>query len=372
MVTALLILLLSALPAQAGDGPRRQRAAEAPPFLTKAWLFESADLTDLRVAADAGIAVVPLADGKLVALDPLTGNVLWTAEPGGSVSAPPLLTPEAVYVATSRADGSGVLRALDRSTGVTLWVRELARPVISEIFLHEKRLYLGSADNSVYSLRADNGATVWAFATRGPVRGQAVLRGNDLLIGSDDGALYALNRDTGAEVWRFQTAGPVVGRPAFSGRMLFVTSGDGQAYAIDGAAHRVFWKQRTGAAIEAGAVVVSRGVLVSSFDNFVYLFDGETGDRVWKRRMRRRLVSEPVVTGETAVVAPLRDNQLSVVSLKDGKRVGAFALENGDELVAPPTFVAGGLVLMPTPSGLLAARPASTAQTVKESKPSGS
>lgn len=360
MAIVLLMILVLVVPATGDDGGRKKRAPEPAAVLARAWLFETADLTDVPAAADASIAVVPLADGKIVALEPATGNLLWTAEPGGAVSAPPLVTPEAVYVATSRTDEkeTGVLRALDRATGLTLWARDLARPIVSRLVFSDGRIYCGSADQSVYALRADTGAPVWAFATRGAVRGHALVRGAELFVGSDDGSLYVLKLDSGAEIWRFQTSGSVVGRPSVGPRAMFVTSGDGCAYAVDLTTRRLLWKQRTGAAIEAGPVLVDDGVLVSSFDNFVYLLDVETGDRLWKRRMGRRLVSEPILDQGRAIVAPLRDSQLSVVALANGKKVGAFALDAGDELVAPPTFVPGGMLLVPTDAGLLAARPA--------------
>jgi outer membrane protein assembly factor BamB len=97
------------------------------------------------------------------------------------------------------------------------------------------------------------------------------------------------------------------------------------------------------------------GVLVASFDNFVYMLDARTGDRTWKRRLRGRLVSDPILEGEHAIVAPLRDDRLTVLALKNGNKIAAFALDPGDELVAPPTL-AGSLLLLPTDTGLLAAR----------------
>lgn len=352
--------LLLALTVQAGAAPAKQTPGATQPF-ARVWRYETPAISNFRAAADGAIVVVPLVDGRLVALDPDDGNLQWSADFGGQVSAPPLVTATAVYVATARqgTETSGVLRAIDRATGLALWVRELGKPIVSELAIYEGRIYCGSADGSVYAFRADSGATVWAFATRGPVRGQLAFVGTEVLIGSDDGALYGLDREDGTEVWRYQTGGPVVGRPALAGRRLVLTSGDGSAYAIDVTTHHLLWRSRTGAGIEAGPVVVEDdGVLVVSYDNFVYLLDSKTGDRVWKRRMRGRLVSNPLPDGVgRAFVAPLRDDRLTVIALKDGNKLAAFALDPGDELIAPPTLI-GDLLLLPTDSGLLAARAA--------------
>lgn len=356
--------VLTALSAVAPAAAQGKKKADAPQLFARAWRYESAAIANTSAGADERIVVVPLADGRFVALDPTDGNLLWSADFGGQVSAPPLVTPNAVYVATSRVgtDSEGVLRAVDRATGLALWVRETAKPVVSDMIVYEGRIYCGSGDGSVYAIRADTGAPVWAFATRGAVRGHVTLFGDELFVGSDDGALYALDRETGAENWRYQTGGPVVGRPAVSARRVVVTSGDGSAYAIDFDTRKLVWRARTGASIEAGPVVVDDGVLVASFDNFVYLLDAKTGDRVWKRRMRGRLVSDPLPDGSgRAIVAPIRDDRLTVIGLKDGNKLSAFPLDQGDELVAPPTLV-GNLLLLPTDSGLLAARAADPKQ----------
>jgi outer membrane protein assembly factor BamB len=357
MLLPVLITLLTLMP-QAGAA-RPKKTPDAPQPYARVWRYETAAMTGLRAGADEGIVVVPLADGRLVALDPNDGDLLWSADFGGQVSAPPLVTSTAVYVAIARqgSDSQGVLRAVDRATGLALWVRDLAKPVVSEMAFYENRIYCGSADGSVYAIRTDTGAPVWAFATRGSVRGHVALFGDEVLVGSDDGALYAIDREKGIEDWRYQTGGPVVGRPLVAPRRVVFTSGDGSAYAIDPVTRRLIWRSRTGAAIEAGpALVGDAGVLVASFDNFVYLLDAKSGDRVWKRRMRGRLVSDPLPDGgDRAIVAPLRDDRLTVIGLANGNKLAAFALDPGDELVGPPTLV-GNLLLLPTDTGLLAAR----------------
>ncbi|MCC6742801.1 MAG: PQQ-binding-like beta-propeller repeat protein [Acidobacteria bacterium] len=353
-----LIIALALLPQGGGARRRAAEAGASQPF-ERVWRFETNALSGLRPGGDASLVVVPMIEGKFVALAPIDGSLLWTADPGGDASAPPLVTHDSAIVATSRTGtGSlGVLRALDRGTGLSIWVREMPKPVVSEMLYANGRIYFGSSDGSVYALRADSGAVVWAFATRGAVRGQIQLSDDAVLVGSDDGALYALDWEHGTELWRVQTGGAVVGRPALTDKRMFVTSGDGVTTAYDRATRKVLWRARTGAAIEAGPVLVGHdGLLVASFDNFVYLLDARNGDRLWKRRLRGRIVSEPILGGEDrAIVAPLRDDRLTVLGVRDGNRLGAFALDPGEALVAPP-LVAGATLLLSTDSGLVAAR----------------
>lgn len=338
----------------------KKKTRTVPVSYTRIWKYETPALAGLSAGADGGIVAVPLADGRIVALNPDDGSLLWSTDLGGIMSAPPLVTTNAVYVSTSREGVplEGVLRSLDRSTGLTLWTREMPKPVSSNLVPYDGQLYFGSLDGSVYAVRADTGAAVWSFPTRGSVRGQIAFAGREVLVGSDDGALYSIDRTTGTELWRFQTTGPVAGRAVSTQRRLYLTSGDGSAYALDALTHKLVWRSRTGAAIEAGPVLVEDDrIVVASFDNFVYLLDAKTGDRLWKRRMNGRLVSEPAPDGQDRLlVAPLRDDRLTVLGLETGDKVAAFPLDQGDELVGPPTL-AVNLLLVPTDTGLIAARP---------------
>lgn len=342
-------------------GAKKRASNDVPVPFTRAWRYETPAMTGLPAATDAEIVALPLVDGRVVALDAENGNLLWSADPGGEVSAPPLVTSTAVIVATARTGGEyeGVVRALDRATGLSLWVRELPKPVVSEIAALEDRLFCGASDGSLYSIAADSGKTIWVFSAKAAIRGQIVFHGTEILVGGDDNALHAVNLKTGVEVWRYETGGPVVGRPAVDGHRVFFTSHDGFAYAYDAATQRLLWRSRTGAAIEAGPRLVDDdAILIASFDNFVYLLDLESGDRIWKRRLGGRLVSDPIANGAgRVIVAPLREDRLTVIGVKDGNKIAAFPLDQGDELVAPPTLV-DDLLLLPTDTGLLAARSA--------------
>src|SRR5437867_8593533 len=96
-----LLTMLVAVTAQGAVAPPK-KTPDVPQPYTRAWRYETPAMTTLRASADAGIVVVSLVDGRLVALDPDDGSLLWSADFGGQVSAPPLVTTTAIFVATSR------------------------------------------------------------------------------------------------------------------------------------------------------------------------------------------------------------------------------------------------------------------------------
>ena len=122
------------------------------------------------------------------------GRNVWSWRAGGSILAAPLLNRETLYV--SSADGR--LTALNRITGEVRWSTELQEELTTTPTLSGGRLYVMSSEESVTGVDAETGKSVWKFH-RDPPAG-FTLRGNarprvahgSLFAGFADGSLVAL------------------------------------------------------------------------------------------------------------------------------------------------------------------------------------
>jgi outer membrane protein assembly factor BamB len=325
----------------------------------RAWHYLSDSASSVPPSIDEARIYLPLAGGRVLCLDRETGALLWTGEPGGIISAPVAVAEYSVYISTSKFadDGSemgGSLRAIDKATGLTLWVNDYARPLASTLEQDSSRIYAGSADGSFYALEAKNGEVVWKVETQDIVRGCALVTDRAIYFGSDDGGLRAVEPEHGRVMWKYQTSGKVVGRPALDEHAVYFGSADGYVYSVDSLTGKLRWRSRTGAAVEASPVIAGDRLLVASFDNFVYALARATGDRIWKRRLENRIVSAPIVEGDASLVAPLRGDYVAVFLNADGRRVNFYQLDKDFEIVADPIFTGGTLVL-PTSKGLVVA-----------------
>src|SRR5258708_3010910 len=102
----------------------------------------------------------------------------------------------------------------------------MAQPVIAG-----GRLFLGSADGTVYSLDGRTGCPYWTYKAPAMVRTAISLESLGpnryaLYFGDVKANVYALDAETGAEIWRLQ-ADPhpfarITGAPALAGRRLYV------------------------------------------------------------------------------------------------------------------------------------------------------
>src|SRR5438067_10724992 len=131
------------------------------------------------------------------------GRSAWSWRAGGSVLAAPLLDRDTLYVAS--ADGK--LTALNRITGEVRWSTELQEELTTTPTLSGGRLYVMSSEESVTGVDGETGKSVWKFHRDPPagftLRGNArprVAHGN-LFAGFADGSLVALGPADGVAKW---------------------------------------------------------------------------------------------------------------------------------------------------------------------------
>jgi outer membrane protein assembly factor BamB len=328
------------------------------PFKRK-WQHLTESAVTLPPTLDGARIYLPLAGGRVFCLDHQTGSLLWSSEPGGIISAPVVSGENSIYIVTRKiaeggAEAGASLQALDKTTGLTVWVRDYARSFTSPLAVAPGHIFAGSADGSFYALSSTSGEVIWKVETQDAVRGRALVTERAVYFGSDDGALRAVNREGGEVIWKFQTGGKILGRPAIDDRSLYFGSGDGYLYAIDLTTFKLRWRSRTGAAIEASPVIIGDRVLVASFDNFIYALSRASGDRIWKRRLENRITADPIVEGDATMIAPLRGDYVAVFLNADGRRVNLFQLDREFEIVADPIF-SGDMLVLATNKGLVVA-----------------
>ncbi|HYV03370.1 MAG TPA: PQQ-binding-like beta-propeller repeat protein, partial [Blastocatellia bacterium] len=214
-------------PKKTGQQPKQDSLAEAGATATsklalpfkRTWQHLTNGATPLAATLDEARIYLPLIGGRLSCLDRETGSLLWSSEPGGLITAPAAVGENSIYIATRNVgeDGTeagGSLRAVDKATGLTVWVRDYPRAFSSRLVLASGRIYAGNADGSFYALESKNGEIIWKVESQDVVRGQALITEQAVYFGSDDGVLRAVEPQQGKLIWKYQTGGGIIGQPA--------------------------------------------------------------------------------------------------------------------------------------------------------------
>jgi outer membrane protein assembly factor BamB len=334
--------------------------------LTVRWNYETNETLNLTPAIFGEDVFVPTAAGQIVRLQTADGSVVWRSDLGGEVSASPVANDRAVYVASEipfpenfRVDymrATGTVRALSRTSGVTLWMRTLPVALRGSLASNGQSLFGAATDGHIYSFDTTTGNINWVTQYRLRFASQIVIYNSKLYVGSEDGTLLSLNQTTGEPSWHYRTRGSVRGAVVVADGAVFFGSADGFVYSLEEATGRLRWRARTGASVQSVAFV-NGGVVAASFDNFVYFFSSRRGARLWKRQLAGRIAAQPLIVERNVLLAPLSGDACVVLEAEGGRQVNTLPIGEGNNTGAAPVLARGGVVLITTRQGLIAFAP---------------
>ncbi|HEY7478194.1 MAG TPA: PQQ-binding-like beta-propeller repeat protein, partial [Actinomycetota bacterium] len=222
------------------------------------------------VTVDGGTAFLADRLGTVVAVDAADGEVIWSEDAGGPITAP-LAVGDGTVVATVEGNRTTRARlvAFDAATGEVDWRHEVAGSAVfgSAPSIGEGAIYVGFSDQTVrrfdlgdgtqgwatrvnglafvgipavtpdavvvvdaagqvYRIDPTTGARTWDFALNElVVRSSAVVVGDHVLVATVGGDLAAIGLDDGRLVWRRGERGPVLRNLAPAGDVIVGVQG---------------------------------------------------------------------------------------------------------------------------------------------------
>jgi outer membrane protein assembly factor BamB len=157
-----------------------------------------------------GWLIITTSSGGVLAFRASDGGAIWTKTLDRAIRPSTAVESDRVYLALD----DGRIVALQLETGEMLWERRLGGPA-TEMLALDERIFAGSTDNYFYALRARDGEVLWRWSTGADVVGRPVTDRRHVYFVSLDNVLRALDRNNGAQRWKQglpirPTRGPVV------------------------------------------------------------------------------------------------------------------------------------------------------------------
>ena len=204
------------------------------------------------------------------ALDPATGEEIWSYETDDGMTVAPVVEDGVAYVASL----DGHLYALHAGTGELRWRHRVEDDdaVWGIPTLADGVVYFGSADCCAYALDAATGQLLWRYETGALVSTPAVSEDGAVYVGSMDGSVYAL---------RGPDAGPF---PALTPLPTHEPPPAPEIQPPPPAA-RVAWKRQIGGANIVLYEEVNGVVYARSTDGHAHAFSAEDGREHWRYYM---------------------------------------------------------------------------------------
>jgi outer membrane protein assembly factor BamB len=336
----------------------------APTLREVAWRFKTAGRVLSTPAVEGDLVYIASTDGRLYALDRLSGAERWRFATEGPISSSPAVAHGLVYVSSV----DGYVHAVDAATGRRRWrfttrgERRFTAPGIHgaiprsermpdpfDVFLSSPTvagdvLYIGSGDQHVYALNARTGDKLWEFATGDVVHASPAVVDGVVYIGSWDRNLYALDAATGRERWRYTTGADsviynqvgIASSAAVGGGMVFVGGRDGHFHAVDAATGALRWKHNNNGGWTIGSPALRDGIVyfATSDGRRFKALDAATGALKFELANPAISFSSPTLVGDLAFYGT-SDGWVRAVNLRTGRAAGGFQTDGSKANLAP-------------------------------------
>jgi polyvinyl alcohol dehydrogenase (cytochrome) len=138
-------------------------------------------------------------DGHCYAVSRVTGELTWDTRvtdgngDGGIISSPAAAYGK-IFMGASIGKTRGKVVALDQRTGNIIWQAEQPAPVIGAAAVAGGAVFIGGSDGGLRAYNAETGALLWS-AKRGPMFGGVSITSDRVFIGSADQSVYSFSLD---------------------------------------------------------------------------------------------------------------------------------------------------------------------------------
>ncbi len=292
------------------------------------WTFDTAQALVSGPALAHGRVFLATEDGRALALDAGSGQLVWEYAAGAPSGSVPAIAGDLMFF-TLRP---GVLVALEHETGALRWQKEFDEPALASPIVADGALFVGSADNVLYALDAATGEELWTFTAGDWVTAPVAYVDGMVVVASQSSRVHVIDAKTGREqlVYNAGRGRGSPGGPVAQGDRVYFGSYGGRVWAIDRRDHSrfwdgaaLFWKTNffvwglTGSApVQRGSVwandlggevsyspaVAHGAVYAANLRGRLSAFDLDRGDELWSTQLEQKITSAPTVAGDTALV----------------------------------------------------------------------
>lgn len=314
-------------------------------------------------AVDSGRVFVAGREGRVVAMDTASGDVLWQVDTDFQFSGGPAADNGLVVVGGL----NGKVLALDAGTGSEQWRAQVSSEVLAVPAIAGSRIVVRSIDGRVFAFDRADGSRVWVYDSDVPLltlRGisDPLVRAGMVLVGLDGGSVIALNLDDGTVIWEQAVAVPegrtelerlvdIDGNMVLIAADLYAASYQGNLAALALESGRISWQREI--STPTGVTAMRNRLFVSDDSDNVWAFDRNGGASLWKNdALLYRQLTAPVPVGNVVVVGDL-EGYLHVLSADSGEMLARVRIDDSSIDVRPR--VENGVVYALSRDGVVAA-----------------
>ena len=291
--------------------------------------------------------------GSLIAVSS-EGMIKWQYEAGSLIEAAPLVFVNKVIVGLN----NGKLIAIDKVTGKLIWTYITDNQISgsANVWLSGSKagIVVGSYDYYLHCIDPRTGKELWKIETDNYVNGTPSIQDGKIVFGGCDGMIRVVDPLTGNQKDTIDIGVYIAASPALSGDMAYFGDYDGTIFGLNIRSKKMVWEipgnEQSGSVLAVPAVG-NNFVVIGNEDKYLYCYNASNGKLIWKYRTNGRIVGSAVIT-QTKVLFTSMDGTVSILGLNDGKKLWSF--NAGTPVSSSPAVIKGKFYILTEDGRLLA------------------
>lgn len=287
-------------------------------------------------------------DGRFRAFD-VTGRVLYRYNLGSAIESAPAVDAARDQVIVAGADGR--VHGLRGANAEVIFRGRAPGIVRTQPLLTDDAVFVATEDDAVVALSREDGAVLWTYRREAAgefhIAGHAGLTivGRRVIAAFSDGTVAALNLTDGSVLWERATDVDIEategGAPVFTDvdttpvvvdETIYIASFHAGLYALSLSNGSVLWREPEQTTITS--LLASSGrLLVVSADRGLEVMDPDTRSVFWSHAIERGAPTRPVVTSQGLVLIGDTQGSFLALALQSGQELGR--LDGGNGFSAP-------------------------------------
>ncbi|MCW3094681.1 MAG: WD40-like repeat, partial [Chthonomonadaceae bacterium] len=284
-------------------------------------------------------------DGKLYALNLLTGKKRWTFPTKGQFIGSPILDQGTIYVASTDHN----LYAIEAANGHMRWHYDTEAPLFATPSVAKSMVCIGGKEK-IFGIDRTSGRMRWTQpAGAGSFfQSRAVTDGDTFYLGGWDNTLYALNVLTGTPRWTAKMGrnfyfSPAVASPTLGNGRLYICSNDDTLHAVNlqtGTDDWAIHSPSKGDGFGYASPVFANGVIYVGglgSNGDIYAFDANNGALKWRHVTGQTMYDgapKLAPDGKSLAIMALRGH-VSVLDTANGNPLWSYELGPGNIFSTP-------------------------------------
>lgn len=234
----------------------------------------------------------PAHTGSSTGTGPERAFLKWTYKTDSYIASSPAVVNNMLYVGSY----DDYLYCLNAENGSLIWKYSMTNVRSSPAVVNGK-VYVGSFDTYVYCVDSDNGSLIWKYKTGDRVESSPAVVDGKVYVGSYDKYVYCLNAENGTLEWQYLTGRSITSSPAVTTDRLFIGSGDTYIYCLRRDNGSLIWSYKTESGVYSSPSFSAGRVYVGSHDGYVYCLNSSNGNKLWDYDGGNFIESSPAIVG---------------------------------------------------------------------------